>query len=404
MSSRARQITIGVACFLVILVDGYDTTSIAFVAPALIAEWGISPVSLTPTFMMTSLGAVVGYLACGPLAARWGSRRVIIASVVWFSLCSLLTALVDSITVLAALRFITAVGLGAAVPTAIALASNHAPERLRAGMTIAVATGLPMGSAFGATLGSILIAEYGWPSVFIVGGVVPLLLMPALMLVLPESEQLGHGQEAGNAPRIDRPVASIRSLFSASFATSTGFIWAIAFLNFLNTYAFLFWLPTLLASSGFAPSQASLGAATFGFGGVLGNLAMLFVAARFGTQQLLAAAGLLAVVCMLLLAHADAAENVALLLIGGIGAGLTAGCVGPAALSVAIYPTGLRTTGIGCAAALGRIGSIGGPALGGALLAAGWGVDSIITFGILPSIAAIVIVLRLQRSTARLSA
>src|SRR5258708_7774350 len=104
-------------CFLTILLDGYDTAVVSFAAPRLAHDWSLPAAAFTPAFIATSLGAVIGYLSCGALTARFGHRHVVAASVGFFGLMSLLTVASVGIPSLTALRFITALGLGGAIPT-----------------------------------------------------------------------------------------------------------------------------------------------------------------------------------------------------------------------------------------------------------------------------------------------
>jgi AAHS family 4-hydroxybenzoate transporter-like MFS transporter len=388
------QFKVVVLCFLAILFDGIDTTAIGVVVPTLARSWAVQPAAFTAAFLATNLGAVVGYLACGPIADRIGRRPLIIVSVIWFGVCTLLTVVVDSVTALWLLRFVTALGLGGAVPTGIAQAADYAPVKYRDAMTVAVTTGLAAGATPSGLLGAALIQNFGWQALFVVGGILPLLLAPALWLWLPEAPGFHRGAPA---PAAAKPWAGFTRLFTDEFAVRTLLLWGYSFLIFTANYALISWIPTLLLSFGFAPGRAAIGVAALGIGGVVGNIVLLLLAPRFGARRVLVAAALLAVAGILSVAWADLRSDVLLVTLAAIGAGLVASSVGQAALAVAIYPSDLRTTGVGCSSALGRFGSIVGPALGGFMLSIGWPARDIVQSAFLPVVLAMVILALLRR-------
>jgi MFS transporter, AAHS family, 4-hydroxybenzoate transporter len=389
------QFQVGALCFLAILLDGIDTSAIGVVVPTLAKTWAVPPASFTLSFLATNLGAVIGYVGCGPVADRIGRRPLIIVSVLWFGVWSLLTVFADSTTTLWVLRFITALGLGGTVTTALAHAADFAPVRYREAMTIAAGTGLAMGAMLSGLLGAWLIQSFSWRAVFVVGGVLPLLLTPALWLWLPETP--GFRRPAPGAPARTKPWSGLARLVSTEFAARTAFLWAFSFLIFTTNYALVSWIPTLLLSFGFSPGQAPVGVAALGFGGVVGNLILMTLAPRFGARRVLVVAGILAIAAILCIAWADLPGSVLLLALAAIGAGLVASSVGQAALAVSIYPQALRTTGVGCSSALGRFGSIVGPAFGGLMLALNWPAREIVQSACLPVLAAIAILFVLSR-------
>jgi AAHS family 4-hydroxybenzoate transporter-like MFS transporter len=390
----ALQYKVVVLCFLAILFDGIDTTAIGVVVPALSRSWNVAPAAFTTAFLATNLGAVVGYLACGPLAERIGRRRLIIASVIWFGVFTLLTPLAGNVSALWILRFVTALGLGGAVPTGIAQAADYAPLRFRDAMTVAVTTGLAAGAMLSGLLGASLIANFGWQSVFLAGGILPLLLTPALWLWLPDAPAASG---ATTAAPLEKPWDGFARLLAHEFVTRTLLVWSYSFLIFTTNYALVSWVPTLLLSFGFAPGTAPIGVAALGVGGVIGNVVLMLLAPKFGARRVLVVVGLVAVAAIATVAWADLPRELLLLTLGAIGAGLVASSVGQAALAVAIYPSALRTTGVGCSSALGRVGSIVGPGLGGLMLTLGLPAREIVLWACLPVLVAIAILLVLRR-------
>jgi len=388
------QFKIVVLCFFAILFDGIDTTAIGVVVPTLSRSWAIPPAAFTAAFLATNLGAVVGYIACGPIADRIGRRPLIIVSVVWFGVCTLLTVFVDSVTALWIMRFVTALGLGGAVPTGIAQAADYAPAKYRDAMTVAVTTGLTAGATLSGLLGASLIQNFGWQSVFVVGGVLPLLLAPALWLWLPEAPNF---RTVAAAPSPAKPLSGFARLFENQYALRTVLLWGYAFLIFTTFYALVSWVPTLLLSFGFTPAQAPIGIAALGIGGVIGNIILAALAARFGARSVLIGIAIVAIAAILGVARADLPRDVLLITLTMVGAGLVASCVGQAALAVSIYASELRTTGVGWSSALGRVGSIVGPGIGGLMLALSLPAREIVQSACLPVLVAVGILALLSR-------
>src|SRR5271154_2632875 len=181
------QIGLLLTCAAVLVLDGFDTTAIGFVAPPLAKEWGLTRGALGPVFSAGLFGLMIGALVFGPIADRIGRRRIIIFSVAAFGAGALATLLARDVSSLFAIRFLTGLGLGGAMPNAIALTSEFSPHRRRATMVMVMFCGFSVGAALGGFLAAGLILHFGWRSVFVVGGTAPLLLVPILALRLPES-------------------------------------------------------------------------------------------------------------------------------------------------------------------------------------------------------------------------
>jgi AAHS family 4-hydroxybenzoate transporter-like MFS transporter len=375
-------------CFLVVLLDGLDAGAVAIVTPMLAKQWGVTPAMFTSVFVATNVGAVVGYTTCGPLSARFGQRLIGISSVVLFGAGTLLSALAVDVTSLSVVRFASAIGLGGALPIAVTAATNVVSETIRTSAAVLVTMGLSAGGVVGGTIGGPLMARFGWPSIFIVGGLLPLFLLPLFAWVLSAPEQKSVQANVDNA----RSRATPGALFANGLGLTTCLLWFFAFLMFLVSYALASWIPTLLVDFGFSPIQAPLGAAAYGVGGLVGGILVLSVMGRFGIRPVLMITSLVAIMSIGTMSHVTASSSLLLPLIGAIGAGVITGCVGQSALAVSFYPVSLRTTGVGWAAACGRIGSVVGPAVGGALLSLQWSARDIILTAI-PLIAIAIIVL-----------
>src|SRR6478735_8044183 len=174
-------------CFLVVLLDGFDTAAIGFVAPSLLKEWGVSRPALGPVLSAALFGLATGAFAAGPLADRLGRKLVLTAAVAVFGLGCGASALAADLEQLTVLRFITGLGLGAAMPNAVTLMGEYCPDQRRAMLTNTMFCGFPLGAAFGGFLAAWMIPLWGWRSVLVLGGITPLVLMALLLLLLPES-------------------------------------------------------------------------------------------------------------------------------------------------------------------------------------------------------------------------
>ena len=172
------QIRIIALCFLIVAIDGFDTAAIGFIAPALRAEWGVSAAQLAPLFGAGLFGLMVGAFIFGPLADKIGRKYALVLTVIFFGGASLASAWSTSITELTILRFLTGMGLGGAMPNAITLTSEFCPEKRRSFLTTLMFCGFTLGSAFGGLAAAQMVAEYGWESVLLLGGVLPLAWLP----------------------------------------------------------------------------------------------------------------------------------------------------------------------------------------------------------------------------------
>src|ERR687885_198963 len=173
-------------CFWVVLLDGFDTAAIGYIAPSLLAEWGVERAALAPVLSAALFGLAFGALAAGPLADRVGRKAVLAGSVLLMGVACLLSASSGTLNQLVIWRFTTGLGLGAAMPNAVTLMSEYCPDSRRATLTNAMFCGFPLGAAFGGFIAAWMIPLWGWRSVLVLGGTVPL-VVALLLLLLPES-------------------------------------------------------------------------------------------------------------------------------------------------------------------------------------------------------------------------
>jgi AAHS family 4-hydroxybenzoate transporter-like MFS transporter len=389
----AFQLRAFVLCAAVLFVDGFDVQGITYVASTLTREWGLVRGQMWPALSAGLVGVMLGAMFIAPLADRIGRRKVIVYSCVAFGVLTLLTPAMDSLLPLVVLRFFTGLGLGSALPNAIGLASEYAPHKRRALIVMFVGSGISLGAIGAGAAAAQFIAPYGWQSVFIVGGILPLLLAAALARWLPESIRFaavipGRQAEAKRLLREIKPAvgadadiaivsrdpeggkATVRDLFNEGRGIATLCLWVAFFMSLLNVYLAINWLPTSLEASGFTTAQASGMTALYHAGGVIGTYAIGLVMDRLGAHRMVLVALTLAVIGFYTFATVTDLPQwptTAILMLAGVG--LIGAQVGATALASMTYPVAMRATGLGWALGVGRVGSIIGPTIVGIMLA-----------------------------------
>ena len=331
-------------CFLVVLFDGFDTAAKPALAPVLSAAL---------------FGLAAGALMAGPLADRWGRRLALIGSVAVFGAACLASAFSPDLTTLTALRFITGVGLGAAMPNAVTLVSECSPPARRAFITNAMFCGFPLGAALGGFLAGWMIPALGWRSVLQLGGVAPLVLLPALAIWLPES--LRYLQTRQNEP--DRAQAqaprSIALVLSRQYRLGSLMLWLAYFMGLVVFYALINWMPVLFRESGMDPRTASLITALFPLGGV-GAIALGWLMDRFDGSSVLALGYGATALSVWAIGQAIGGHGVLMAVVFVAGLVMNAAQASMPALAAGFYPTEGRATGVAWMLGIGRFGGIAG--------------------------------------------
>jgi len=365
--------TIGL-CFVVALLEGMDLQAAGIAAAGMKAEFGLDASTLGAVFSAGILGLLPGAFGGGWLADRIGRKWVLIGAVALFGLFSIATAYAWDLYSLLAARFMTGVGLGAALPNLIALSSEAAGPRLRGTAVSLMYCGVPLGAALAALVGMAGFSS-GWKAVFYVGGVAPLLVAPLLALCLPESAAFREQQRA-QGTAVARPTIW-QGLFRDGAALPTLLLWVAYFFTLLVVYMLINWLPTLLVGQGFSAAQAGQVLFSLQIGGTLGSVALGSLLDRWRPLALivLTYAGILAA-----LAGLGLSGQFSTMLVAGFVAGffVVGGQLVLYALAPQFYPTGIRATGVGSAVAVGRLGAMSGPLVAGQMLAMGYGATGVI--------------------------
>jgi len=387
----ALQYAVFAVCFLMTALDGMDVLVISYAAPLLAEEWAVEPAALGIVFSAGLVGMTMGAMFIAPYADRIGRRAMILWSVLLTGSGVLLTAFADGIGSLIALRFASGLGIGAMLASVATMAAEFAPDRRRNLILSTVLAGYPIGATLFGLVAAEIIPALGWRAIFVVAGAATLMTLPLVALLLPESltfllrtrpggalgkvnrilERMGRDSLA-TLPDVAQVVEArnVASLFASELSRATWLLWAAFFMNFMALYFLTSWIPKLATSAGLALELAIYAGAVFNFGAVFGIAASGLVSQQFGLKRTIAAFLVSTAIVMSLFGYATGSSLV-LVLFGLIGFFIQGGFVGLYAIAARLYPTEIRTTGVGWAIGAGRTGAIVGPLLGGGLVAAG---------------------------------
>ena len=369
-------------CFVIVLLDGFDTAAIGFIAPSLIGEWGIAKPALAPVLSAALFGLACGALGSGPLSDRLGRRSMLVGSVLLFGVACLGSAFSTGIDQLTVLRFITGVGLGAAMPNAVTMMGEYCPDRRRATVINLMFCGFPLGAAVGGFLAAWMIPHFGWRSVLVLGGITPLLLLVLLLTSMPESVRYlvahrrpveriraalarvsadAHDAQAftmtESAPQTGGKGIGV--VLSRSYLVGSLMLWLAYFMGLVIFYASINWMPILLKDAGLTPQRATLISALFPLGGIGAVLSGLLMD-RFNANRIIAACYALTAVSVYFIGQAVGNVGALVVIVFLAGVLMNTAQSSLPALAAAFYPTEGRGTGVAWMLGIGRFGGIAG--------------------------------------------
>ncbi|MBB5374408.1 MFS transporter [Acidocella aromatica] len=385
------QILVVSLCFLIVAIEGFDTASIGFLAPAIRQEWGLTAPEMAPLFGCGLFGLMAGAFVFGPISDRFGRKISLIICVLFFGVASLAAAHAQSLLPLVALRFLTGVGIGGAMPNAITLTSEYCSERHRLFLVTGMFCGFTIGSALGGIASAHMVGAYGWRSVLLLGGILPIVLVPFLVGFLPESVRylvlrekalarvatiLKHISSTDDYSNVRFVVTEGKShglpvghLFKPELVVGTLLLWLAFFCSLLVIYLLSSWLPTLIKSTGTTLETASIITAMFQVGGTLGAVILGWLMDRFNPQYVLAVCYATAAIFIAAIGSLTTSTFALAAVVLLAGFCISGSQVGANALAASFYPTDCRATGVSWANGVGRIGSVVGSMSGGALIA-----------------------------------
>lgn len=405
------QVRVALLCASVLFLESFDSNSLGYIVPTLTRVWHLGAGAFGPVFASGFFGQLIGAVVAGPVADRFGRKAVLVAATLEFALGALATTQARSLGFLLVVRFVTGLGIGAALPNAAALCSELSPAARRSALLVVVFCGITLGSVAAGLVAARFMPVYGWQSIFWIGGLAPLALVPALVLGLAESPYLlaiRGNRDVEIAAILRRVSAAAGALAGARFilreekgaglsganlfrsgrALATILLWVVVFMNNFEIYVFASWLPTIARASGLTEEASVLVGVAMTAGGFAGTLGMGWLLDRFSIERMMAvnyacAAGFIALLALV------AGERWSMGLVS-VAAGfcIVGGQTGANVLIAYRHPTYMRATALAWALGAGRVASIIGPLLAGWIIALGWSSRSTFLVAVIPALCA----------------
>lgn len=390
------QIIAVTLCVMLNMLDGFDVLVMAFTASEVAKEWHLSSSEIGVLLSAGLFGMAGGSLFLAPWADRYGRRALILFSLSLITLGMLLSAYANGLYELVALRALTGLGIGCMLASLNVITAEYSPQKWRNTAISIQGTGYPIGATLGGMLASWLIVEFGWRSVFLFGALASALMIPLVLTALPESIDFLLARRRADAlthinrllQRMTQPVlaelpvaldrvrgsrqAKLGRVLSGPMLVSTLLLWSTFFLLMAGFYFVLSWTPKLLVSAGLSSAQGITGGVLLNLGGISGGLLFGWLSARIKLLRLVPIC--LALSALMVLAFGAQAQvlSSAFAIALVIGVFIFASMVGLYALAPSLYPAEIRTTGMGWAIGIGRMGGILAPVVAGLLLDRGW--------------------------------
>jgi benzoate transport len=375
------------------MLDGFDVTAMAFTVHSIGEELHIAPNLLGLVFSAALAGMMAGAMFIAPYSDVIGRRKMILICIVTIGLSMCLTAFASSIGQLIVLRGITGLGVGGMLASLAAITSEYAPEKYRSLSVMTITAGYPLGATVGGFIAAPMLPIYGWESIFLAGGAATLMMGFAAYLYMPESLQflLSRGGSGAlpqvnnilrrlNKPELEKlpavktktryDKANVFSLLSHDRRKQTLILWTSFLFCFVSLYFMMSWIPKLVVTAGMSESTGVYASTAFNGGAIIGIISLGWMSTRIGLSNLIGAFLTGSAILMIVFVYAEGVEHLFAYLFV-IGFLMQGGFVGLYAVAAKIYPTEIRTTGVGWAIGLGRFGAVIGPFVGGVLIASG---------------------------------
>jgi AAHS family 3-hydroxyphenylpropionic acid transporter len=370
-AGRSGTLTV-ILCSLIAVFEGFDLQAPGVAAPKLAPALGLSPTPLGWFFSSSTFGLMAGAVIGGRLSDRHGRKTALLASVFLFGLLTIVTGFSQDIDQLLVTRFLTGVGLGGALPNLIALVAENMPLKRRSVAVALLYAGMPCGGAAASLTSLIGAAPADWRVIFFIGGIAPLIVLPLVAIVLPDSS-------AAVSKRRRSGIGAVRAVFGEGRARASAVLWVGFFMALLMLYLLLLWLPSLLIARGLARQDAALVQVAFNLCGAGGSIAIgwLLDRPRWRRPAIIAVYGA-AVATLAMVGIAPASLAVWLCLGAALGATVMGSQSTLYGLAPSCYPAAVRGTGVGAAVSFGRFGAAAGPLLASQLVAAGFGPSQVL--------------------------
>ena len=390
-SEKAQKILTIFLCFWVAFFEGFDLQAPGIAAKEIATSFGLDQIQMGYVFSLGVFGMLFGAFFGGRIADYLGQKKVLMLSVTIFGLFMSLTAIAPSIEVLYAARFFTGLGLGAAMPTMISVVGDEATEANRGKLNSLMYCGLPVGAIFVAGL-AMLLPEIQWQTLFLIGGLTPLALIPLMAFILKDKPKVN-----AEVPVSGEAVPGMAEvLFKQRQYKNTVPLWVGFFFTLMINYILISWLPNLLMEQGLQKQQAFLVMLVFQVGAVIGTLSLGYLLDRLKLWQMatIIYSGLFVALVLLF-----TTTSIPLLILAGVMGGIfsTGGQFILYGISPIFYSGAGKVTGVGSAISLGRLGAMTGPLLTGKILALGLGTTGILVASLPAVVVSAVAVTALSR-------
>ncbi|MEX2525391.1 MAG: MFS transporter [Gammaproteobacteria bacterium] len=413
----AVQISVLAICFMLNMLDGIDVLAVSFAAPPITEEWSLTSKAMGSVFSAGLIGMTIGAMFLASFADIIGRRNMLLICVLTVGAGTALTGLVTSLNQLVVLRVITGLGIGAMLATLTSMVSEYMPARRRnLGINIMVG-GYPLGAILGGFLAAWVIPEFGWRAMFVAFGVITALMFP-IVLMMPESLQFLVQKRPKNAleklnkvlVKLKQPVldalppaeeehltSGVRSLFTDKHRTSTILLWLSFFMTFLTLYFLYSWIPKIIVDSGLPLEKGIYTSIALNVGAIIGVLSLGYLSDKFGLASMTLIFLLGAAAAMIVFAYSPSIITLLLTVTFFVGLFIQGGFGGLYSASARIYPTEVRTTGVGWAIGAGRVGAIIGPFFGGVLMDLGYSITVYFIIFAIPLVVAAFTAYRIAR-------
>jgi len=372
--------------------DGLDVVVISFAAPVIVDEWAIMPQALGIVFSAALVGMTLGAMFLAPLADIIGRRIMIMICIVIMASGVFLTALAQNVMQLIVLRVFSGIGIGAMLASVATLAAEFSPDRHKNFIVSTVLAGYPIGATLAGLVAAQVIPESGWRAMFVISAVATIAPLPVIAFLMPESISfLIDKQPSGALNKLNRifarmgmrqltslPVltepqnhsAVVSALLTPKYCRSTLLLWLAFFMAFVTLYFLISWIPKLAENTGLTLDLAIYAGTIFNLGAFFGIAAQGYFSQLFGLRRTIFIFLIGASILMFVFSLFSESGTI-LMMFGLMGFGVQGGFVGLYTIAARLYPTVIRTTGIGWAIGAGRTGAIFGPMVGGVLVAVG---------------------------------
>jgi benzoate transport len=385
-------------CMFFNMLDGFDITAMAVVASAVSADLQLTADRLGLIFSFALAGMMCGAMFLAPVSDIIGRRKLIVVSLTLVGVSILFTATATTLTEFIVLRFISGLGAGAMLACQATLAAEYSPEKYRSLSVAAVTAGYPLGAMMTSVVAGFIMPDYGWRGMFWFGGGLTLVMGLVAWAFIPESLKYLFERRPDNAlQRVNRVLTKLKkdtlaelpevlressgrsrgilgnmaALLTSKHRVATLTLWTTFFLCFSTLYFLLSWIPKLMEHTGYSAETGRYAFFLFNLGAVIGILVLGTLATRWKLSNIVSAFLFTSAVLMVVFAAAPSQLTLLLLIILLIGFLQQGGFVGLYAIAAKVYPTEIRSTGIGWSIGLGRFGAVAGPAIAGYLIAAG---------------------------------